>query len=224
MGTVLCTPEWTEMRNAGDVLAEGLDLLGLPHHEGHIRSFLVYLAELKKWNRAYSLTAIRNDRDIIVKHFLDSLLFLKVLPETCLRVADIGSGAGFPGIPMKILRPDLDMVLVEPAQKKARFLEHMQRTLGLENLRVIDRRIEDSGLLNMDAAVTRALFSIGDFILRAEDILAEYGLLILSKGPKVGRELTDITGRNITQIDITLPFEGIPRHLVLVRRRPDGKE
>ena len=71
---------------------------------------MTYLSELKRWNKAYNLTGITKDEDIVIKHFLDSLLYLKAMPTDELRVADIGSGAGFPGIPMKIIRPEIDCI------------------------------------------------------------------------------------------------------------------
>ena len=89
--------------SADALLIKGLKLLELPSRTEQIKKFLAYLVELKKWNRAHSLTSLRTDRDIIVKHFLDSLLFLCAIPAEARSLADIGSGAGFPGIPVKIM-------------------------------------------------------------------------------------------------------------------------
>jgi len=204
---------------ADELFRDGLNILDIPFTEDQINQFLVYLAELKKWNRAYSLTALKTDEDIVIKHFIDSLLFLKVLPPHVRSIADIGSGAGFPGIPLKIMRPDISVVLVEPVQKKALFLEHMQRKLKIEGLLVRNCRLEDVDDLHVDAAVTRALFSVGEFINKAERILEERGVLILSKGPKLEDELRGLETSATKREDIMLPFEKSIRHLVIVEKR-----
>src|SRR3990172_1998107 len=112
-------------QSAYELLKSGLKILDIPFTEEQIDAFLTYLEELKKWNRAYNLTGLKTDRDIIIKHFLDSLLFAKALPPEALTLADIGSGAGFPGIPIKIMFPHFAAFLVEPTQKQAVFLQHI---------------------------------------------------------------------------------------------------
>lgn len=201
----------------GDLLKKGLKELGLSYSEKQAGQFLAYLSELRKWNRAYNLTALKSDKEIITKHFLDSLLFLKVLPGNVRTAADVGSGAGFPGIPVKIMRPDIRMFLVEPTQKKALFLKHVNRTLDLRDIEVIDKRIEDVDGLKVDVAMTRALFTVNDFIEKAKGILNENGVLILNKGPKVEGELERLDTSNIVVADLKLPFEKIVRHMVVAR-------
>jgi 16S rRNA (guanine527-N7)-methyltransferase len=212
------------MGEARELFIKGLDMLRISYTEEQREAFFLFLVELKKWNRAYNLTGLQTDADIVIKHFLDSLLFHKVLPGYVRTVADIGSGAGFPGIPMKIMQPELDMALVEPSQKKAQFLAHIQRTLRLDGLRIINMRVEDVQGELLDAVVTRALFSIHAFIHKAERILKEKGVLILSKGPKVDEELRGIIGRNIRRCDMVLPFQNTMRHLIIVGRHqvPQG--
>src|SRR4030066_1857491 len=108
-----------------ELLKKGLKEMVIQYSDEQIRSFMTFLSELKKWNRAYNLTGLKTDEDIIIKHFLDSLLYLKALPDGPLKVADIGSGAGFPGIPVKIMRPEIGMYLIEPTGKKTAFLGHI---------------------------------------------------------------------------------------------------
>jgi 16S rRNA (guanine527-N7)-methyltransferase len=204
---------------ADELLRDGLKILDIPFTEEQVPQFLLYLTELKKWNRVYSLTALKTDSDIVIKHFLDSLLFLKVLPPHVRSIADIGSGAGFPGLPLKIMRPDIAVFLIEPVQKKALFLEHMQRQLKVDGLSVRHCRIEDTQDLQVDAAVTRALFSVEEFIGKAERILENNGVLILSKGPKLKDELRGLETSDITRIKIVLPFEKSIRHLVILEKK-----
>ena len=206
------------MKETEDLLKKGLDQLEISWNDLQIRAFRTYLSELKKWNRVHNLTGLKSDRDIIIKHFLDSILFLKVLPEGVSTVADIGSGAGFPGIPIKIMAPVLKLFLLEPSKKKVVFLKHICGKLGLEGVEVLDRRIEDVEGLRVDAAMTRALYSVGEFIEKAARILTTKGVLILSKGPKLREELECLGINNITVSDIELPFTGTTRHLVVVRR------
>jgi len=206
------------MRDERELFIRGLEMLRVSYTEEQLEAFSLFLVELKKWNKAYNLTGLKNDADIVIKHFLDSLLFLKVLPKDVRTVADIGSGAGFPGIPMKIMQPKLDMALVEPSQKKTQFLAHIQRKLRLDRLKIINRRIEDVHGEQFDAAVTRALFNIQGFIHTVERMLTENGVLILSKGPKVDEELRGIVGRSIRKHDIVLPFQNSMRHLIVISR------
>ncbi|MEW6108639.1 MAG: 16S rRNA (guanine(527)-N(7))-methyltransferase RsmG [Nitrospirota bacterium] len=205
------------MKEASELLENGLKELSITYTSLEISAFLTYLEELKKWNRAHNLTGLKTDRDIIIKHFLDSLLFIKVLPDNVRTVADVGSGAGFPGIPMKIVNPLLEMFLIEPSQKKAIFLRHICSKLGLKKIEIINKRIEHIDVLRVDAAVTRALFSISDFIRKAEGILHEKGILILNKGPKLEEEIQKILSKKISVKDLKLPFEDIIRHMVIVK-------
>jgi len=205
------------MTDAGDLLRAGLEELGLGYSEKQVEAFITYLSELKKWNKAYNLTALKRDRDIIIKHFLDSLLFSKALPPEASTLADIGSGAGFPGIPIKIMCPNLSVSLIEPTQKKAIFLRHICGRLQLRNIEIIDKRIEEVKGLQVDVAVTRALYSVREFIEKTIGILNINGILILSKGPGLDKELEGIDQNGISIADFKLPFENIIRHMVVVR-------
>src|SRR4030067_3577135 len=123
-----------------ELLKKGLNEIGISYYEDQIDTFMTFLHELKKWNRVYSLTALKTDEDIIIKHFLDSILYLKAISPSPLRgegwgeglkIADAGTGAGFPGIPIKIIKPELDMTLIESSRKKSVFLRHIIRILKL---------------------------------------------------------------------------------------------
>jgi len=206
------------MKDADDILRAGLEEIGIEYSEQQVEAFIAYLSELKKWNKAYNLTALKTDRDIIIKHFLDSLLFAKALPPEVLTLADIGSGAGFPGIPVKIMRSDLSVFLIEPTQKKAVFLRHICSKLQLRNIEIIDKRIEEVKGLQVDVAVTRALYGVREFIEKAKGILNKKGILILSKGPGLEKELEGVDQQSISISDFKLPFGNVVRHLVIVGR------
>jgi 16S rRNA (guanine527-N7)-methyltransferase len=208
------------MKKSDDLLRDGLIELGLVPLEDRINAFMTYLFELKKWNKAYNLTGLRKDKDIIIKHFLDSLLYLNVMPHGDIKVADIGSGAGFPGIPIKIIRPEIEMYLIEPSGKKSAFLRHVVRQLQLEKIEVIEKRIEDIKIGRelqspVDVAVTRALFSIKDFVKKASHIVRQEGILILNKGPKVKEELKMFRDIKYEIVTVNLPLTDIKRHIVV---------
>jgi len=208
-------------RSVEELLKGGLRELGYVPEEGCIRAFLSYLTEIKEWNKAYNLTALKKDGDIIIKHFLDSLLYMRALPEGEIRVADVGSGAGFPGIPIKIMRPEIEMYLLEPSRKKSAFLRNVIRQLGLKKIEVIEKRIEEVKVGRelphaVDVALTRALFTIKEFLKKALPIVTEKGILILSKGPKVSEEITKLKNSTYELFTFNLPFTDIKRHIVVV--------
>ena len=206
-----------------ELLINGLKDLGLTTSEIQINAFMTYLFELKKWNKVYNLTGLKEDRDIIVKHFFDSLLYLKVIPDGEVRIADIGSGAGFPGIPIKIIRPEIEIYLVEPSRKKSAFLRHVINHIGLKGIEVIEKNIEQIKVNNelpelVDVAVTRALFSIKDFLKKASHVVKHDGILILNKGPKALEEIK-MLGDVCTKYEIlklALPFSDIERFIVVI--------
>lgn len=205
-----------------ELLKIGLEESGLLPSNEQIDAFMTYLSELKKWNKAYNLTGLEKDEDIVIKHFLDSLLYLRAMPPGEPRIADAGSGAGFPGIPVKIMRPQTEIYLIEPSQKKTAFLRHIIRRLAMEKIEVIESRVEQIKVnqelpLPVDIAVTRALFSIGEFIKKAAHIVKRGGILVLNKGPKVKEELKNLSGVHYDLQTVPLPLTGITRYLVIVR-------
>jgi 16S rRNA (guanine527-N7)-methyltransferase len=206
-----------------EILRDGIIELGFTASKEQINAFMTYLSELKKWNKAYNLTSLEKDEDIIIKHFLDSLLYLKAIPEGEIRIADVGSGAGFPGVPIKIIRPETEMFLIEPSRKKSAFLRHVIRQLKLKGIEVIEKRIEETRVSHelpfaVDVAVTRALFSIRDFIKKAKPIVREGGILILNKGPKVQEELKVLKDMKYEILTLGLPMSYIKRHIVTISK------
>lgn len=206
------------------IVREGLEELSVACTRKHIRLFLTYLTELKKWNKAYNLTSLKTDEDIIIKHFLDSLLYLRALPQGTTRIMDVGSGAGFPAVPIKIVRPEIVLYLVEPSRKRANFLRQIVRLLGLVDAHVVEKRIEDIDSLIVDVAVTRALFDIKEFSLKVLPLIRKGGSLIMSKGPKVNEELKELEGRNLAYelLTVPLPLSETKRVIVTIKK-PDSE-
>lgn len=213
------------LAEAAVLLTRGLRELGIEpsssNFEEIIFKFAVYLQELMKWNRVYNITSLKKEVEIIQKHFLDSLLYLPFLKDV-LSVADVGSGGGFPGLVLKIVRPELTMHLIEPSRKKSSFLKHMVFKLGLERIYIHQQRVEDLSI-KVDAAVSRALFKIKDFIKRASHILRPGGIIVLNKGPEVQKELKEIEDLHLVPSQYVqvseriLPTTDIKRYLVVVK-------
>jgi 16S rRNA (guanine527-N7)-methyltransferase len=197
--------------------------------ERHIHALNLYERELLEWNQKFNLTAIRDVESIRVKHFLDSLscvLAWKTTPPK--RVIDIGTGAGFPGIPLKIIYPNLRLTLVESVGKKVAFCKHITELLGFENVEVIHARAEDLGqkLEHREAydwAVARAVANL--------NVLSEYllplvkvgGMALAQKGESGPAEAQSaekamkLLGGKLKQlIPVNLPGVADDRYLVLI--------
>lgn len=122
-----------------------------------------YLLLIEKWNKIHNLTAIRNPQDMLVQHVMDSLAVLPHISGP--RIIDVGTGAGLPGIPLALARPDWQVTLVESNRKKAAFLQQVKIELALRNVAVAAKRIEDMGAgIKADTIITRAFSGLGEFI------------------------------------------------------------
>lgn len=207
------------MSEAYSLIIQGIKLLELPADPSVTDSFLVYLNELKRWNaRVCNLTSLKTDEDIIIKHFFDSLLYLKLLPEGKLRLVDIGSGPGFPGFPIKLFRPDYNLTVVESRGKKCSFMRHMVRRLKLLEVTVINKRVEElTESKSYDVAVTRA-FSLKEFINKGKGLLKDDGLLITSQGPSILKENLSFSGYDCSVTPLSLPLSSITRYFVTIKK------
>ncbi|MBF0337021.1 MAG: 16S rRNA (guanine(527)-N(7))-methyltransferase RsmG [Nitrospirae bacterium] len=199
------------------ILREGLTALAIPAAEWLLEAFGVYLRELKRWSRIHNLTAITEDVDIVRRHFLDSLLYLRCLPPDARSVIDVGSGAGFPGIPMKLVRPELLLCLLEPTGKKVAFLRHMVATLSLPDVTVLQGRVEDIPVIpggTYDAAVVRSLFSVDAFLTKTAALVKPRGVMILSKGKGYEKELIGLNTDALHIEQLTIPTTDIQRFII----------
>src|SRR6202162_1590558 len=149
-----------------------------------------YTGLLWTWNDKVNLTAIRDPLEILYRHFCQSMFGASLLPVENCRLADVGTGGGFPGLPLKILRPDLDVYLVESNMKKATFLAEVVRELGLTGARVVIRRCEElgEGIAPLDVVCSRALGDFASFLgWAASHAHAKQALLWLG-----GRDLDEV--------------------------------
>ena len=204
-----------------DDLDHGLTALGL---EAAALSppLLAYLALLDRWNRTYNLTAIRDPREMVTRHLLDSLAMHAFVEDGSL--ADLGTGPGLPGIPLAIAKPQLQVTLVESNGKKARFLREAVRTLGLTNARVAESRAEALDQPSAyDAITARALDTLPGIIKVGGHLLKPGGQLLAMKGIRPDEEIAALpAGWRLESVHaLTVPGLVGERHLVIVARTDD---
>ncbi len=171
-----------------DTLIKGALELGVELSGLQVERFFVYMEELRKWNEKINLTSIVDEREIIIRHFLDSLALCSFVHDGE-RLLDMGSGAGFPGIALKIANPSLDVTLMDKVEKKAVFMRHIIRTLELEMIDVVSARADDQRVLaelagTFDVVVSRAFSGLEDFLSLAIPYIKSGARIIAVKGPK----------------------------------------
>lgn len=202
-------------------LDDGLHRLGLDDAALSSR-LLEYLALLAHWNRSYNLTAIRDVREMLVKHLFDSLAIHRFVSDQ--RMADLGAGAGLPGIPLALAHPGLQVTLVESAGKKARFMREVKRQLGLDNIEVIEGRAEALQRPGgFDCLVARALGTLGMILGVGGHLLDHGGRLLAMKGAVPHDEIDALPPGWVVEAvhSLDVPGLGAQRHLVVVGR--DGE-
>jgi 16S rRNA (guanine527-N7)-methyltransferase len=211
------------------LLVDGGKPFGIDLDEKAIEAFDLYLKELLKWNQKINLTAIRSEKGIVLKHFIDSF---SVYPYLDIRssILDIGSGAGFPGIPLKIVQPNLAMTLVDSVRKKVDFQRHIIRILGLKGIEAIHGRVQDKEILQglggrFDITLSRAFSDLRTFLVLSFPFLKEKGTAIAMKGEVDDRDIRLLTEAEGAQyrleksVSLTLPFSSFKRTILLFEKR-----
>ena len=189
-----------EYKEFSEKLQFGLEKLNIQSNENQINQFFVYTELLDSWNKNINLTRIKKD-DFISLHFLDSVSILSCIEVmNQAKIVDVGSGAGFPGIPLKILRNDLEVTLIDARNKKVSFLNELIKELKLENIEAIHTRAEDyytslpAGkykIKKFDFAVARALTSLTAIVELLSKFVNEKGSIVAMKSDKIDQELKE---------------------------------
>ncbi len=183
------------------LLLRGTDALGIALSQKQVENFLSYIDLIQLWNSKFNLTAIRSTPLIVRHHFIDSLAIAPFTnPDK--RLMDIGSGAGFPGIPLKIIFPDKEITLVDSQRKKINFLREVVRFLDLKCIEVVQARVEElspsqNGLFG--ETVARAFGSLDQFLQISAGLLTPGGQALFMSGPKGPTAYTSIRDRSIEQ-------------------------
>jgi len=195
-------------------LEAGCAELGLALSEQQIQQLLDYLTLLTKWNKVYNLTALKEPAQMLSKHLLDSLALLPHLDAASL--LDVGTGAGLPGIPVAICRRQMAVTLLDSNAKKTRFLQQVKAELKLQNVTVVQGRVEQVELPKFAIITARAFASVGGIIDLAGRHCDDAGKLILMKGVYPEQELQQAApGFSLEAVTaINVPFCEGQRHLV----------
>jgi 16S rRNA (guanine527-N7)-methyltransferase len=212
-----------------NLLIEGAKTFGIHLAGKAIEAFELYLKELLKWNQKINLTAIRSEKGIVLKHFLDSLSVLPFLVKSS-SILDIGSGAGFPGIPLKIVQPTLVTTLIDSVRKKVDFQRHIIRTLGLKGIEAIHGRVQDKGILQsfegrFDIILSRAFSDLRTLLLLSFPLLKKGGSVIAMRGDVENHELpppAETEGNRYRlqkTISFILPFSSFKRTILLFEKQ-----
>ena len=178
------------------ILSDASITMGITLTDRELSMFSIYYHELLVWNEKINLISAKSAIDIPIKHFIDSLTPLPFMMKTSATMLDIGAGAGFPGIPMKIAAPSLKVFLLESSRKKASFLKHIIRTLNLDEISVIHNRAENIMADNayrerFDIVISRAAFKLPALLRISSFFLADDGLVMAMKGKNVADEMKD---------------------------------
>jgi 16S rRNA (guanine527-N7)-methyltransferase len=203
-------------------LLDGARALALDLDEAQLAKLVAHLDLLDDWNSRMNLTAIRDRPSQLTKHLLDSLTVLPYLEGA--RIADVGSGAGFPGIPLAIVEPDRHFTLIESTGKKCRFLEHVRDTLELKNVEVVQSRAETyKPDVRFDTVLARAVGPVVDLVKVAGSLVVGGGRLLAMKGRYPEAELAaKLNGWKVAAVHpLTVPGLGEERHLVELVRSHD---
>ena len=216
-----------EFNEFKEKLIINVDKLGINLSEIQLKQFYNYMNLLIEWNKKVNLTAITEPDEIILKHFVDSLTISKYISDGT-KVVDVGTGAGFPGIPLKIVRQDVDITLLDSLQKRINFLDEVINELNLEKITTIHSRVEDFGKNKkyreeFDIATSRAVANLSTLSEYLLPLVKVGGKVISMKGSLIQEELENsknaikILGGKIEKVDeFDLPNSDISRNIVLI--------
>ena len=210
-----------------DTLKRGLETMSIPFGGDALARFRTYYDLLEQRNRVMNLTAISGEDEVAVKHFLDSAAVLLRFPLAGKSAVDVGSGAGFPGLPLKILVPDLRLTLIDAQQKRVDFLSEVCAALGFGDVRCLHARAEEAAALRegFDYALARAVARLNVLCELCLPFVQPGGAFLALKGPAAEEELAKaerairLLGADCEEVyDYALPGEDLRHNLVVLRK------
>ncbi len=214
-----------------NTLISGSKMLGIELTKDQIGQFILYKKLLQEWNQKINITSITDDVEIDIKHFIDSLTLFKTnLFEGKIKIIDIGTGGGFPGIPLKIVKEDLGLVLLDSLNKRITFLNEVIEKLNLKDIIAIHGRAEELGRdekhrEKYDIAVSRAVASLNTLSEYSLPFVKVGGYFVSMKGSDVEEELKDakkgidiLGGKIIDKKEFALPHSDIRHSLIIIKK------
>lgn len=202
------------MEDCRNILQQGLQLLDITADDDQLEALLRFIKLIEKWNKTYNLTAVRDRNEMARLHILDSLAVLPFIHGH--RVADIGTGAGLPGIPLALLLPGIEFVLVDSNSKKTRFVQQAILELKLKNVTVVHSRVENFQPDDLFSTVTmRAFASLQDIMHLTKHLLAPEGILLAMKGQQPSTDEIDGLAESSSIIQLNVP--GVEAERCLIR-------
>jgi len=203
------------MDDCRKILVDGIAALNLSVDEQQIEQLLAFIKLIEKWNKAYNLTAIKKQDDMVRLHLLDSLTVIPYLEGN--RIIDIGTGAGLPGIPLAICLPHIAFTLLDSNAKKTRFVQQAVLELKLTNIKIVHSRAEDFQPEQCyDMVLTRAFADLADILRSTNHLLAKNGKLLAMKGHCPEQELAKVK-LPTSVILVRIPGVEAERNLVLIK-------
>ncbi len=200
-----------------ELLVNGLEQLKLDSSKA--RQLIDYILLLEKWNKTYNITAIRDLKQMVILHLIDSASVYRYLKGNS--IIDVGTGGGIPGIIFAILNPQLKITLLDSSQKKTRFLRFAQRQLKIANVTVVCQRVEKfQANKPFDVVISRAFTEVGNFLKLSGHLCAHSGQMLAMKGPRIESEKNaQEQGFELEQdIDVKVPFLEAQRRLLVFKK------
>jgi 16S rRNA (guanine527-N7)-methyltransferase len=211
------------------MLKEGAGYFSVKLEDSHVLKLLKYKELLMEWNQKMNLTAIEEDKEVIIKHFIDSFSIIPYLKNAGEKIIDVGTGAGFPGIPVKIVCNAVDILLLDSLAKRVNFLNLIIDQLSLEKVKAVHGRAEDIGVNPIyrekyDISVARAVANLPVLLEYCLPFVKVGGIFIAMKGSVLDEmegsdKALGILGGKIEEVkEFNLPFSDIKRNIVIIRK------
>ena len=199
-----------------DLLEDELNNLGLIPEQCPCDEYLIYIQLLEEWNQAYNLTAIKEPKQIITRHIINSLSVLPYIKG--MHCLDVGTGAGLPGIVLSLAQPDKKWVLLDNSQKKVRFLQHVKHQLCIDNIEIIRSRIEEyAPTISFDTVICRAFAPLKRLLQQTGHLVTSSNQLLAMKGEAVDDEIQELAEHNFQIKIFDLPSSDLGANSKLVK-------
>jgi 16S rRNA (guanine527-N7)-methyltransferase len=202
------------------VLANSLKNSDLVVTQGQQKQLINYVLLMHKWNKIYNLTSVRDPRQMVIKHIVDSIVVAPFLDKSC--YIDVGTGPGLPGIPLAIMCPDKHFVLLDSLGKRVRFMKQVAYELKIDNIQPVQSRVEDFVPdVKIDGVLSRAFASLKDMLHWCQHLVDSHGVFLALKGRLPTNELKELPVGFVLQETTKLNVSGLDgeRHIVKIKRQ-----